>query len=84
MGDRQTLESLLERDPGLVRSDAVMMGAVDFGHHELVEWLMAHGGNVNARASASRATRRCIRPRGTAIWRWSRLLVAAGADLVCA
>ncbi len=53
LGDRQTLESLLERDPSLVRSDAVMMGAVDFGHHALVEWLIARGGNVNARASAS-------------------------------
>ena len=81
LGDRQTLEAMFERDPGLVRSDAVMMGAVDFGHHELVEWLIAHGGNVNARASAqSRHT-----ALHSAAWNgdleMARLLVSAGADL---
>ena len=53
LGDLQTLQTIIERDPGVVRSDAVMMGAVDFGHHELVEWLLARGGNVNARATRS-------------------------------
>ena len=72
---------MFERDPGVVRSDAVMMGAVDFGHHELVEWLLAHGGNVNARASAqSRHT-----ALHSAAWNgdlaMARLLVGAGADL---
>ena len=30
-----------------------MMGAVDFGHHALVEWLLARGANVNARVDRS-------------------------------
>ena len=81
MGDRQTLESLLERDPALVRSDAVMMGAVDFGHHALVEWLIARGGNVNARSAAQ--SRHTV--LHSAAWNGDlemvRLLVTAGADV---
>ena len=81
LGDRQTLAALVESDPGIVRSDAVMMGAVDFGHHELVEWLLARGANVNARATAqSRHT-----ALHSAAWNGDlpmvRLLVGAGADL---
>ena len=44
LGDRQTLAAMFEQDPAIVRSDAVVMGAVDFGHLELVEWLLARGG----------------------------------------
>ena len=81
LGDRQTLESMIERDPGVARSDAVMMGAVDFGHQSLVEWLLARGANVNARARAqSRHT-----ALHSAAWNgdlaMTRLLVDAGADL---
>ena len=57
------------------------MGAVDFRHHALVEWLLARGGNVNARASAkSRHT-----ALHSAAWNgdldMATLLVGAGADL---
>jgi ankyrin repeat protein len=81
LGDRETLSALLERDPALARSDAVMMGAVEFGHHALVEWLIARGANVNARATApSRHT-----ALHSAAWkgdlRMATLLVEAGADL---
>ena len=81
LGDLQTLESIIERDPGVARSDAVMMGAVDFGHQPLVEWLLARGGNVNARARAqSRHT-----ALHSAAWNgdlpMTRLLVDAGADV---
>ena len=76
-----TLVTMIEQDPGVAMSDAVMMGAVDFGHHALVEWLLARGANVNARATA--------RSRHTALhsaaWNGDlpmvRLLVGAGADL---
>jgi hypothetical protein len=59
----------------------VMMGAVDFGHHELAEWLLAHGASANARSSFG--------SKGTALhsaaWngdlRMVKLLVAAGADM---
>jgi ankyrin repeat protein len=80
LGDRQTLEKLIEADPRVARADAVMMGAVDFRHHELTEWLLARGGNVNARSNAaSRHT-----ALHSAAWNGDlmmvKLLVSAGAD----
>jgi hypothetical protein len=58
-----------------------MMAAVDFGHHELVRWLLSLGANVNARAAWG--------SQGTALhsaaWNGDlemvKLLVAAGADI---
>lgn len=80
LGDLETLARLVEEDPTVARLDAVMMGAVDFQHHALVEWLLARGGNVNARAEAqSRQT-----ALHSAAWngdlRMVQLLLAAGAD----
>lgn len=80
LGDQQALASLAQSDPSVVRSDAVIIGAVDFGHHALVGWLLAQGANVNARAAAqSRHT-----ALHAAAWngdlRMVELLVAAGAD----
>jgi ankyrin repeat protein len=81
LGDLQTLATIVAQDPGVARSDAAMMGAVDFGHLALVEWLLARGANVNARATAqSRHT-----ALHSAAWNGDlpmvRLLVGAGADL---
>ncbi len=81
LGDRETLAHLVRRDPAIARSDAVMMAAVDFGHHELARWLLSQGANVNARANWG--------GRGTALhsaaWNGDlamvKLLVAAGADI---
>jgi ankyrin repeat protein len=80
LGDRQALEQLVATDPSVARGDAVMMAAVDFKHHGLVEWLLAKGGNVNARSSAaSRHT-----ALHSAAWNGDlgmvKLLIAAGAD----
>jgi ankyrin repeat protein len=80
LGDREALAALIAADPVLAGSDAVMMGAVDFGHRALVEWLLAQGGNANARAAAqSRHT-----ALHSAAWNGDlgmvELLVAAGAD----
>ena len=80
LGDMETLTRLYEEDAEVARLDAVMMGAVDFEHHALVEWLLARGGNANARADAqSRHT-----ALHSAAWngdlRMAQLLVAAGAD----
>lgn len=52
LGDRQTLQALYRSDPGSVRSDPVIMGAVDFGHHALVRWLLECGASANARSSS--------------------------------
>jgi ankyrin repeat protein len=80
LDDRATLARLIEADPSVARLDSVMMAAVDFGHHELVEWLVARGGNVQARAEAqSRHT-----ALHSAAWngdlRMVQLLIANGAD----
>jgi ankyrin repeat protein len=80
LGDLDTLSRLVRADPSVARLDSVMMAAVDFRHHGLVEWLLAHGANANARADA--------RSRHTALhsaaWngdlKMVRLLLGAGAD----
>ena len=80
LGDLETLAAMCENDPAIARDDAVMMAAVGFRHHALVEWLLAHGADVNARAGAqSRQT-----ALHSAAWNGDlemvRMLVAAGAD----
>jgi ankyrin repeat protein len=80
LGDLDTLSRLAEADQEVAKRDAVMMGAVDFEHHAIVEWLLARGGNANARAAAqSRHT-----ALHSAAWngdvRMVKLLLAAGAD----
>jgi ankyrin repeat protein len=75
------VEALSRLDPAVVRSDEVLLGAVDFGQHELAEWLLAQGADVNARSPRG--------SRGTALhsaaWagdlRMARLLVTRGAAL---
>ncbi len=80
LGDQTALAELVSRDPSVARSDAVLMGAVDFGHHELAEWLLGRGADANARSAQG--------SRGTALhsaaWegdlRMARILVAHGGD----
>lgn len=81
LGDLETLAAMYEKERAITRLDAVMMAAVDFRHHALVDWLLAHGGNVNARAEAqSRQT-----ALHSAAWNGDlqmvQMLVAAGADV---
>ena len=81
MGDRASIERLLTADPALIKSDDLLIAAVDFRHHELVQWLLDKGANPSARWSMG--------SQGTALhsaaWngdlRMVQLLVAAGADL---
>ncbi len=81
MGDRASIERLLTADPALIRADDLIIAAVDFGHHDLVQWLLDKGANPSARWS--------LGSQGTALhsaaWngdlRMVQLLVAAGADL---
>jgi len=81
LGDREMLAKLIETDPAIARRDEVMMAAVDFGHHDLVRWLIERGANVNARsASGSGGT-----ALHSAAWNgdleMAKLLVSAGADI---
>jgi len=80
LGDLKALAAMAANDPEVINADGVMMGAVDFRHYALVEWLLAHGANVNARSETqSRHT-----PLHSAAWngdlRMAELLIAAGAN----
>lgn len=80
LGEREALARQAEADPSILRRDVVLMGAVDFGRHDLVRWLLEMGADPNARAEAqSRHT-----ALHSAAWNGDlemvRLLVAAGAD----
>ena len=80
LGDLKTLAAMAANDPEVIHIDGVMMGAVDFRHYALVEWLLAHGANVNARTEGqSHHT-----PLHSAAWngdlRMAQLLIAAGAN----
>jgi ankyrin repeat protein len=81
LGDLAGLSARVDADPAVARDEAVMMAAVDGGHHALVEWLLTRGAPVHARAEApSRRT-----ALHAAAWNGDRrmveILVAAGADL---
>lgn len=80
LGERDALEALAADRPDTLRSDPVLMGAVDFGHHALVEWLLSTGASANARADQlSRQT-----ALHSAAWngdlKMVKLLLANGAD----
>jgi ankyrin repeat protein len=81
MGDRAALVDLARQDPGVLRTPAVMMGAVDFRHHALVRWLLSQGADPNTRTEMqSKQT-----ALHSAAWNGDlpmvKLLVAAGADI---
>ena len=81
LGDLDTLTRMFEAGPSVARLDSVMMAAVDFQHHAIVEWLLAHGGNVNARAEAQSQHTALHSAAWNGDLRMVQLLVAAGADL---
>jgi ankyrin repeat protein len=80
LGDLETLTWLAAANPSVSQLDSVMMGAVDFRHYDVVEWLLANGGNPNARDEA-RSKQTALH---SAAWngdlRMVQILVAAGAD----
>jgi ankyrin repeat protein len=81
VGDKDAIARMLVADPRLIENDEIILAAVDFGHHELTQWLLARGANPNARSR--------IGSEGTALhsaaWEgdleMAKLLVAAGADV---
>jgi ankyrin repeat protein len=81
LGDRAVLEKLIDVDSAVARIGDVLMGAVDFGHLDLAEWLISRGADPNARST--------IGAHGTALhsaaWEGNlamvKILLAAGADL---
>jgi ankyrin repeat protein len=80
LGNLGKLRDLAASNPSVALLDNVMMAAVDFGHHEIVEWLLSKGASPNARADAqSRHT-----ALHSAAWNGDlpmvKRLLAAGAD----
>jgi ankyrin repeat protein len=81
LGDHETVAALVAADPSIARIDDVLVAAVDFGHIELVSFLLERGANPSARSS--------IGGQGTALhsaaWEGNlemvKLLVKAGADI---
>jgi len=80
LGDLETLAAMYEKDPAVARLGAVMMAAVDFRHYALVEWLLAHGADVNARAAAQSHQTALHSAAWNGDLRMVQMLVAAGAD----
>jgi ankyrin repeat protein len=80
LGDLETLTRLAAENPSVSQLDSVMMAAVDFRHYDVVQWLLANGGNPNARDEA-RSKQTALH---SAAWngdlRMVQMLVAAGAD----
>jgi ankyrin repeat protein len=81
LGDKEKLAALIEANPEIARSDAVMMAAVDFGHHDFVRWLIERGANVNARAAAGSGGTALHSAAWNGDLQMVKLLVAAGADI---
>jgi Ankyrin repeats (many copies) len=81
LGDKEALAALIEANADLARSDAVMAAAVDFGHHDLVLWLIERGASVNAPPTGGSG----VTPLHSAAWNGDlpmvKLLVAAGANV---
>jgi ankyrin repeat protein len=80
MGDRAALSAVAKGNPDVLRDPAVMMGAVDFKHHALVRWLLAHGADPNARATAQSQHTALHSAAWNGDLTMVKLLVAAGAD----
>lgn len=80
LGDIETLTAMVATDPSIAGQGSVMMAAVDFRHHALVEWLLAHGANVNARADAQSHQTALHAAAWNGDLRMAGILIAAGAD----
>jgi ankyrin repeat protein len=80
LGDQETLAMLVDADPAVARSEAVMMAAVDFGHHDLARWLLAKGADPMARSNAETGHSALHSAAWNGDLEMARLLVEAGAD----
>jgi ankyrin repeat protein len=81
VGDKDTLAALIAAEPDIAKSHAVMMGAVDFGHHDLVQWLLSQGASVNAHSDWGSQGSALHSAAWNGDLRMVRLLVEAGADI---
>ena len=80
MGDLETIQRLVAADAPVARLESVMMCAVEFRHHDLVQWLLQHGGNANARDDARSKPTALHSAAWNGDLRMAQMLVAAGAN----
>lgn len=81
LGDREALAMLIAADPAIARRDAVLMGAVDFGHHDLARWLIGEGADPNTLAEAGSRHSALHSAAWNGDLAMVELLVQAGADI---
>lgn len=81
IGDLVRLTRLIEQDPDLARLEGVMLAAVDSSHHEMVQWLLERGANVNARADAPSRHSALHSAAWNGDLKMTQLLVSASADV---
>jgi ankyrin repeat protein len=81
IGDKDTLAALIAAKPDVAKSDAVMMGAVDFSHYDLVTWLLAQGADANAHSDWGSQGSALHSAAWNGDLRMVKLLVEAGADI---
>ncbi len=81
LGDMQTLVALSRSDSRILRSPAVVMAAVDFGHHDIVTWLLENGASANARSTALSKNTALHSAAWNGDLKMAELLIAHGADV---
>lgn len=79
MGDRESLARSFDADPARVIAHEVVAEAAGFGHHDLVEWLLARGAHINSSKAGSWSALHSAAWEGD--MRMVTLLVEAGADV---
>ncbi len=80
LGDLDVLERLVAADPAVATLDSVIMAAVDFRHHAIVDWLLDRGANPNARSGATSRHTALHAAAWNGDLRMVRILLDAGAD----
>jgi hypothetical protein len=80
LGDGEGLAMLIDADPAITRDPAVIMAAVDSGHHDLVRRLLERGADANARTEALSGQAVLHVAAWNGDLEMARLLVEAGAD----
>ncbi len=81
MGDRESLERVLEAKHDPIELDHAFLSAAEFGHHDLVEWLLSRGANVNAISNIGNGWTALHSAAWEGDLQMAKILVAAGADL---